>query len=438
MWSDHRHLTEAFTRAWEQAQALIPGVMFDTYQGLMNALLRWSSRLIPRLCQVLHQRMRSLSRHYELGGWVPLAMDGFRIDAPRTQSNEAAFCAKNYGQGKRARYGKYGKYHTCKGMRRKRNLENPAHPPKPQVWCTILWHMVLRLPWLWRTGPSNASERHHAQEMIQVGKQPKNTLFCADAGFVGFPFWSQVLTAGCHFLVRVGSNVNLLSEVARWKYEKVGNEIFVLCWPLQARTKKQMPLRLRLMRVCVGKTEMNLLTSVLDDARLPLSLAQKLYAMRWGVEVEIRGLKQTMDRVKLRCRDSRRLMVELDWSILAMAVVELFAIKEQLAAREQHSLRKRNRAKKLPPPDPARRSLAMSLRALQRCLRQHDVVPAPGKDLATLLMQAVTDDYVRASNKRARYCPKNPDKKPLGNPVIKPLGKEDRQFLQQLGPRFAA
>jgi hypothetical protein len=33
--------------------------------------------------------------------------------------------------------------------------------------------------------------------------------------------------------------------------------------------------------------------------------------MRWGVEVEFRGLKQTLERARLRCRNSQRLLAEL-------------------------------------------------------------------------------------------------------------------------------
>ena len=55
--------------------------------------------------------------------------------------------------------------------------------------------------------------------------------------------------------------------------------------------------------------------------------------MRWGIEIEFRGLKQTLERAKLRSRNDQRLLAELDWSIMAMAIVELFAWKEQLAEK---------------------------------------------------------------------------------------------------------
>jgi hypothetical protein len=54
--------------------------------------------------------------------------------------------------------------------------------------------------------------------------------------------------------------------------------------------------------------------------------------MRWGIEVEFRGLKQTIDKHKLRCRNSDRLLVELDWSLRGMTVAELLALRAQITA----------------------------------------------------------------------------------------------------------
>jgi hypothetical protein len=57
------------------------------------------------LTAVVRQRMEEIgSRFWRIGGWVPIAFDGSRSTAPRTKSNEAAYCAANYGRGKTARY----------------------------------------------------------------------------------------------------------------------------------------------------------------------------------------------------------------------------------------------------------------------------------------------------------------------------------------------
>ena len=431
-WSEARYVTDAFLEAAGWCQVLLGRAPLTTYQGFMGALARWTPQLMPILVGVLQQRMEGLpgrgGAFYRLGGWLALGFDGSRASAARTKSNEEEFCAKNYGRGKTAKYRKK----KTKGMRRRKNAQNPAQPQEPQAWITLLWHMGLRLPWDWRLGPSNASERDHVMEMVEQRRWPQRTLLCGDAGFVGYRLWSCFQRAGVKFLVRVGANVNLLSEHAICKFEKVGREQRVWCWPKDALRTDLPPLRLRLVRVCVGKTLMWLLTNELDWQELTQKMMVRFYRLRWGVEVEFRGLKQTLDRGKLCCRNGQRLLAELNWSILAMAVAELLALKEQL---EKHSTAKQRRA---PTYDPSKRSLANTMRALRGSLRNLQGRPDAGKDLASQLGKAVTDDYQRTRCKKARYRPPNPDKKPLGDPKIRRLDPEEKQKLKRFGRKNAA
>jgi hypothetical protein len=313
-------------------------------------------------------------------------------------------------------------------MRRRKNKKNKPQPPTPQVWITLLWHMGIRLPWSWRLGPSNSSEREHVMDMLAEGGFQKNTLFCGDAGFVGYPLWSAVLQRGGDFLVRVGANVHLLRESADYQLLNKGT---VLCWP-KATQSNQPPLRLRLVNVRLGKANVYLLTSVLDPDKLSVKQMIKLYKLRWGIEVEFRGLKQTLDRAKLRCRNDQRLLAELDWSIMAMAVAELFALKEQFAKRSDRSRDSRQAL------DPAKRSLANAMRAIRRCIRDRNEVAEPGKDLLTLLGKAVTDSYRRKGSKRARYRPPNPDKKSLGKPHVRALTPQEKNTLRTLEAKTVA
>jgi len=201
--------------------------------------------------------------------------------------------------------------------------------------------------------------------------------------------------------------------------------LLVYCWPKAAMPAEQPPLRLRLVQVYLGKTKVWMLTSVRNEQRLTTKAMVRFYQMRWGIEVEFRGLKQTLDRGKLRCRNDQRLLAELDWSIMAMAVAELFALKEQLAKRPPKS------GAGEPSGDPAKRSLAKAMRALRGCLRNLSERAAPGKDLAGQLRDAVTDGYDRKASKRARYRPANPDKKPLGDPKLRRLNAQEKQFLKR-------
>lgn len=425
-WCDARNVTDAFDQAVVACQKMFGAAPLSTYQGFMGALVTWTPGFMPLLRGVLHQRMEQIGgKFWRIDGWVPIAFDGSRSSAPRSKSNEAALCAKNYGQGKTAKYRKK----KSKGMRRKKNERNKAQPQEPQAWITLMWHMGLRLPWCWLLGPSNSSERQHVMDMAETESFPKNTLFCGDAGFVGYPLWSCLVTRGYDFLVRVGANVRLLTTEVDCILKKANRDFLVYCWPKTMMQSGQPPLRLRLVQVDLGKTKVWMLTSVLNWQRLTPKAMIRFYKMRWGIEVEFRGLKQTLDRAKLRCRNDRRLLAELDWSIMAMAVAELFALKEQLARKLTKSGKKKRVG------DPVKRSLAQTMRALRECLRNLNDLPAPGEDLASQLGDAVTDSYIRKAPKRARYRPPNPDKKPLGDPKLRRLTKQEKQHLERAEAR---
>jgi hypothetical protein len=422
-WQETKQVTDAFTHAHEVCDELGLRETARSYTSLMNALERydhlWMQRMRDR-CQTLAQEVGG--RFFRTDGWVLIGFDGSRATAPRTISNEQAFCAPHYGRGKRARHGKK----KSKGMRRKRNKQHPPHPQEPQAWITMMWHMGLRLPWTWRLGPSHSSERDHVKEILAAEDFPKNTLFCGDAGFTGYPLWQAILQAKGHFVVRVGGNVNLLSEHADVK--KLGGGI-VLCWPKGKVESGEPPLRLRLAQVRVGKTKMWLLTSVLDARRLTRRQLVRVYKMRWGIEVEFRGLKQTIDKNQLRCRNSDRVLVELNWSLCAMTVAELLALREQLTQRERRPCHQN---------DPQDRSLANTMRALRKAMRNLRTPCNPGDNLLQNLARAKVQRYRNRTDKRARYRPANPDKKTLGEPQLRKINTRERDRLTTHNQHIAA
>ena len=169
-----------------------------------------------------------------------------------------------------------------------------------------------------------------------------------------------------------------------------------------------------------------LLTSVLDKSKLTLTQISGLYEQRWGIEVEFRGLKQTLDKAKLRCRNEQRVKIELHWSLMGMAIAELFALKEQLSKQRSSP------TPLIPPPDPKKRSLAGTMRAIRFCLAHLKEIPAAGETVFHKLRVAVTDDYQRNAPKRARYHPPNPDKKPLGEPKLRRLNAKEKKKLKAI------
>lgn len=155
------------------------------------------------------------------------------------------------------------------------------------------------------------------------------------------------------------------------------------------------------------------------------------YKMRWGIEIEFRGLKQTLDCAKMCCLNPSRSLVELNWSIAAMAVSELLAMREQLRVQSQ----KRGKSKSIWTPQ--RRGLAQTMRAIRIAINKPDIRPKFGSDLTTKLEQALTDAYKRRASKQARLQPR-PNKKPLKPPIVIVLNSKERSKIEKLDYKIAA
>jgi hypothetical protein len=342
-------------------------------------------------------------RYWRLGRWVPLAVDGSRNSVPRTKQNERAFCAPHYGHGKTAKYRKKKK----QGKSKRRKTKKKAEPVKPQIWVTLMWHMGLHMPWCWKTGPSNSCEREHFQTMLAEQKFPKNTLFCADAGFVGYALWKQIIDAGHSFLIRVGANVSLLRRLG-YVRERQG---IVYCWPNAAARQGQPPLVLRLLHVQVGRCSMWLLTNVLEEKHLSEREAIRLYQLRWGIELQFRTVKQTFGRRKLRSRTPARAYVELDWALLGLWLIQLFAIKEQIEIGEV----------------PENCSVSLAIQIIRTML--HGWPEAASKGLG--FQFATKDNYQRKNPKEARYKPQYKDKPSAGAPKVRMATREHKARLRE-------
>ncbi len=131
---------------------------------------------------------------------------------------------------------------------------------------------------------------------------PEKSLFCADAGFVGYELWKALTDAGHHFLIRVGGNVRLLQGLCRARQ----SDGLVYLWPADVARKKQAPLVLRLIVLQGPRGMVYLVTNVLARKALNDQQAAQLYRMRWGVELQFRSYKQTFGRSKLLSRTPQR------------------------------------------------------------------------------------------------------------------------------------
>jgi hypothetical protein len=327
--------------------------------------------------------------HWRIGSWLALAVDGSRVTTPRTASNEQAFAAQHFGQGARARERRRWK-------NKKRRSKKLSTAVKPQIWLTLIWHMGLKMPWCWKSGPSTDCEQHHLRSLLETQVFPRQTLFCADAGFVGYELWKTLQDRGHHFLIRVGANVHLLRRLAHVRQR--GDLVYL--WPNARR--RELPLALRLFEFQGPRGKVCLVTNVLSERRLSRQQARCLYRLRWGVELQFRALKQTFGRRKLRSRTADHALLELDWSLVGLWLIQLFAVKEQI---------------KIDCP-PARSSVALALRVVHDAMRNWTAGIAQPRTFAGRLSRATQDGYVRHGSKAARYRPQYKDKPSATEPII--------------------
>src|SRR3990172_5081618 len=100
-----------------------------SYRAFLKLLVRWTAELRAALLVVFQRTMeREFPKQFRHAGFVVLGGDGSKLQLARTVSNE-----RNYS---------------------------------PQMALTLLFHVMLRLPWDWRLGPSFESEREHLRQML--------------------------------------------------------------------------------------------------------------------------------------------------------------------------------------------------------------------------------------------------------------------------------
>jgi len=378
-WSIQRSLTDRFEEAYGCLAMLFyrrrrPG---KTLSGLTQATQRLDGGLFLTFWRCVRQRLPSLlGSAWTWEGWVVMAVDGSRVDAPRTRRNEQ-------------RPGRGGKDKT-----------------HPQWWLTWVIHLPSGSIWEWRTGAADSSERTHLREMCR--QLPPQTLLVADAGFVGFDLFCELLEAGVQVLIRGHSGVTLLSDAPAEAIERCGEAGVVYLWPQNRRAKA--PLALRLIVLKRGGKRVYLLTSVLESQRLSRAQASRFYAARWGVETGYRALKQTLERSRVEARTPEVGEAELSGNVLAQAL--LLALSAALLGT---------------------RADRVSLAAALRCVRGALEALRWGGSTRVFVLQlrkAVRDEYTRDSSKKARDWPHKKTETPAGAPKVRRPTRREKASIQ--------
>ena len=379
-----------------------------TCEGFLKMLRRWNQELLVVVVGLLRARMeQELRAQFQVAGFTVFAADGSRVATPRTKSNQRAYSAGRTRKRDAKKKSKRGKSQSARrrkvqaAQRRKTKKQSAAAIEKKtnttQMWLTLLWHVGTGLPWSWRSGAADCSERHHLREML--GEMPENSLITADAGFVGYEFWQAIQGANHDFVIRVGANVKLIKQLG---YARESDHTVYL-WPDRAAKKTMPPLVLRLIVIHDGRQPMYLVTSVLSKQRLSDKQAIEIYRYRWGIELFFRAFKQTFGRTKLRSHSAENAKLELDWSLVALWSICLLGQRELVRAGEA----------------PSQLSAAAAIKAVQTTMRDYRVRPeSPDEILYSMLAIALLDGYQRSSSKTSRDYPRKKQRERTAAPKI--------------------
>jgi len=368
-----------------------------TYEGFAKALAARGDGLMGALAGHLRARTREVAEaagRWRVGRFVAFAADASKWGMPMTRANELAFgCA--------------GRDHCG-----------------PHALLAVLVHLGTGLPWAWRVGRARDGERALLRAMLE--DLPAGALLVADAGFVGFDLLKTILACGHPFVIRVGANVRLIEGLGYAARERGGGVVYV--WPKDRRGFA--PLVLRRVVVVDGRNRrVTLLTSVLDPAAMTDAEAAAVYALRWGIELFYRALKQTVGRDRLLSDAPGHATAEAHWAMAGLWVVGLMMTRAG---------------------DPAapRASVAAALRAVRdaiagrACTVAGDRAAGTPRRRVTLraaLRLALPDGYARAGPKAARHWPHKKRDRPPGEPHARMAEESEvRQALALRARRSAA
>lgn len=369
-------LTDRFTKARRVLRQMFRGSKAPgkTYQGLVKARGKISGKQRRYLKKHLRDCHRRIARDFWSHlGWEAFAVDGSRVETARTLANEKAL--------------------GCAGRKK----------TGPQLSLTVLYQMGTGLPWDWQIGRGPRSERDHLRAMLAT--LPENALLVADAGFVGYDLFCALLARNLSFLIRVGANVHLLTDLLDLEVQTRGKLVFL--WPQGKRHLK--PLMLRLITLeKANPLPVYLVTNVLADNRLPDRTASALYRMRWGVELCFRDFKRTLDQHKMRSHSPAQAKQELFWAMVGYLLMGLMSVDLMTGACR----------------NPRALSTAEALRTIREAMTETKRWRRKG-DLRVLLKKAVKDGYVRTGSKKAHDWPHKKNDPPAGSPKIRPATKKE-------------
>lgn len=399
-----RNLVAEWSRRW-----IVETFFLGTsYQGFIGALTRHTGELIVAITQELRREIRN-TKCWEVAGMPVFAIDGTKVGVPWTKDTDAKL-----GKHARNRQKKKTKRSKKPGKEKVQSANSRAHQEiRPQIMLTLIWNVGTGLPWSWKMGPVSASEREHARELIPT--LPPGSLAVEDAGFTGYDFWQSMIREGHHFVARIGSNVKVLKKLG-WKVKVKNHGELAHLWPDAQRRNNEKPITIRLVRFQTARTTVVVATTILSQSKLSDEQIAEIYRLRWGIEGWFRCLKQTFGRRVLLSKTAAHAEVELQWSIVGLALIQLHGIKALI----DQGL------------NPHKLSEAEAIRLLQSTVLQIDFAPKTLKILNNRLRSAVIDDYVRTRPKQGCHVHRKKKTKPTGQPEVVTATEEQRRDARRI------
>ena len=265
-----------------------------TLMGFLTALAKLPLPVLRALALGVRQRLGELwVESLRVGGWVPLACDGSRVECPRSEELQQ-------------RLGEAGKPGAA-----------------PTVYLTTLVLLPLGVVWSWCWGKGTASEHHHLRQLLRT--LPRRALIVADACYLGYELFTAIQQAQAAFLVRLSSRAYLYTTeqvpLAAW------TEGLVYYWPTAVQEKGLPPIVARLLRIKGQKADVWLLTSVLEPQQLSRRTAGQVYRWRWRNEGLFRDYKRLVQKVKLSSRTVALVHREAEGSLLALQLLLALAVQ---------------------------------------------------------------------------------------------------------------
>jgi hypothetical protein len=266
----------------------------STLAGFLTALAKLPLPVLRALAQGVRQRLAVLwVDALRVGGWLPMACDGSRIECPRSEELQQ-------------RLGEAGKAGSA-----------------PSIYLTPLVLLPLGVVWSWWWGKGTASEHHPLRQLLRT--LPKKTLLVADACYLGYELFTALVQTQAAFLVRLSSRAYLYTTeqtpLEAW------TEGLVYYWPSVAQQQGRPPIPARLLRIKGQKADVWLLTSVLDRQQRSHATAGQMYRWRWRNEGLFRDYKRLLGKVKLSSRTVALVHREAEGSMLALQLLLALAVQ---------------------------------------------------------------------------------------------------------------